>query len=230
MGVTAAQGAAEAGLTARVWLTARRVSSLVFVQELRPAVFALRAFNVETGLVAETAKEPALAQLRLTWWRDAVASMHERSDHHHPVVHALAAVRAASLTHTPRALLVNAISSSPSPQLCLHLASDFTWQDHEQFCLSMHVPTWPQVSPGRTTSRAVRACTCLGLYISCLQHWLKLRSGAARPPKVSQLPLAAHHQHSNAMMQHRLKLCSGAARPPKVSQLPLAAHHQHQIR
>ena len=66
---------------------------LVRWQELRPAVFALRAFNVETGLVAETAKEPALARLRLTWWRDAVASMHDSADHNHPVVHALAAVR-----------------------------------------------------------------------------------------------------------------------------------------
>ena len=56
-------------------------------------MIALRAFNVETGLVAETAKEPALAQLRLTWWRDAVASMHQSAAHNHPVVHALAAVR-----------------------------------------------------------------------------------------------------------------------------------------
>ena len=75
------------------------------LQELRPAIFALRAFNVETGLVAETAKEPALAQLRLTWWRDAVAGMHKHTEHNHPVIHALAAV-SRSLARTACSLSV----------------------------------------------------------------------------------------------------------------------------
>ena len=61
------------------------------MQELRPAAFALRAFNIETGLVAESTKEPALAQLRLTWWRDALSELHQ-AQHTHPVLQALAAV------------------------------------------------------------------------------------------------------------------------------------------
>ncbi len=58
-------------------------------QELRAAVLALRAFNVETGLVGENVREQTLAQIRMQWWRDAVNGMYRQTPHEHPIIQAL---------------------------------------------------------------------------------------------------------------------------------------------
>ena len=50
---------------------------------------ALRAFNVETALVADSVKEAALAQIRMQWWRDAVDSLYGPKPQPHPVIQAL---------------------------------------------------------------------------------------------------------------------------------------------
>ena len=69
------------------------------LQETRAAVMALRAFNVETALVADSVKEAALAQIRMQWWRDAVDSLYGPKPQPHPVIQALKQVR--RLTGSP---------------------------------------------------------------------------------------------------------------------------------
>jgi hypothetical protein len=53
----------------------------------------LRAFNVETALVADAAKEVQLAQIRMQWWKDAIATAYTAAPLQHPVVQGLAQVR-----------------------------------------------------------------------------------------------------------------------------------------
>jgi hypothetical protein len=53
----------------------------------------LRAFNVETALVADAAKEVQLAQIRMQWWRDGIATAYTAAPLQHPVVQGLAQVR-----------------------------------------------------------------------------------------------------------------------------------------
>ncbi len=68
------------------------LSVLCLPQELRPALFALRAFNVEVATVADVvrSKEAILGQLRFQWWRDAVRSAFDNKPPSHPVALALA--------------------------------------------------------------------------------------------------------------------------------------------
>ncbi|PNH02586.1 NADH dehydrogenase (ubiquinone) complex I, assembly factor 6, partial [Tetrabaena socialis] len=60
--------------------------------ELRPALFAVRAFNIETALVAGQirSREAVVGQIRFQWWRDAVRDAFEGRPPNHPVVLALA--------------------------------------------------------------------------------------------------------------------------------------------
>lgn len=55
-------------------------------------MFALRAFNVETGLVSDNVKEYGLRQIRFQWWRDAVNSILTDKPVKHPVIESLAQV------------------------------------------------------------------------------------------------------------------------------------------
>ena len=64
---------------------------------------ALRAFNVETALVADSVKEASLAQIRMQWWRDAVDSIFSTKPQPHPVIQALKQV-----CHWPHLLLWDA--------------------------------------------------------------------------------------------------------------------------
>ncbi|KAG2442344.1 hypothetical protein HXX76_002430 [Chlamydomonas incerta] len=63
-------------------------------KELRPALFALRAFNIETALVADQvrSRESVVGQIRFQWWRDAVRAAYEDRPPNHPVAIALAHV------------------------------------------------------------------------------------------------------------------------------------------
>ncbi|KAK9845392.1 hypothetical protein WJX81_005412 [Elliptochloris bilobata] len=58
-------------------------------KETRAAIMALRAFNIETALVADSVKEAALAQIRMQWWRDAVDSIYGPKPQPHPVIQTL---------------------------------------------------------------------------------------------------------------------------------------------
>ncbi len=66
----------------------------------RPAIMALYAFNYEVARIREVASEPMLGQIRLQWWRDALAEIYAgASPHRHEVVTPLAeAIRAQDLS------------------------------------------------------------------------------------------------------------------------------------
>ena len=55
----------------------------------RPALFALLAFNLELAKTHEVVSEPMLGEIRLQWWRDALAEIREGRPRAHPVVQAL---------------------------------------------------------------------------------------------------------------------------------------------
>lgn len=57
----------------------------------RGDLLALHAFNLEAAMVRERAREPIIGQMRLQWWREAIAEMSEGRVREHPVAHALAA-------------------------------------------------------------------------------------------------------------------------------------------
>ncbi|MCO5580379.1 hypothetical protein L7F22_034246 [Adiantum nelumboides] len=59
---------------------------------LRTAAFTLRAFNVETGRILESAREPQLAMMRFQWWREALDGLYKGTLLEHPVVTALSLV------------------------------------------------------------------------------------------------------------------------------------------
>ncbi len=57
----------------------------------RPALFALIAFNYEIARIREAVTQPLLGQVRLQWWREALAQIHAGSPPAHEVARALAA-------------------------------------------------------------------------------------------------------------------------------------------
>ena len=61
----------------------------------REALFALYAFNDEIARTREQVSEPMLGMIRLQWWRDAVAAIHDGKPPKHDVAEALAAAVAA---------------------------------------------------------------------------------------------------------------------------------------
>mmetsp|Transcript_28221 Transcript_28221/g.73170 ORF Transcript_28221/g.73170 Transcript_28221/m.73170 type:complete len:165 (+) Transcript_28221:263-757(+) len=71
---------------------------LLLPKETQAAALCLRAFNVETALVADASKEMQIQQMRMLWWREAVKAIFSSKEQppNHPVVQALeylAAVR-----------------------------------------------------------------------------------------------------------------------------------------
>ena len=67
------------------WLT-----TLFAPADRRADLLALYAFNLELARTAETVSEPMLGQIRLQWWREAVAEIGGGRPRRHPVVLALA--------------------------------------------------------------------------------------------------------------------------------------------
>lgn len=68
------------------------LTSLHLPVGLRTSAFVLRAFNVETARILESARELNLASIRLQWWRDALDGLYKGKKLEHPVVTALSAV------------------------------------------------------------------------------------------------------------------------------------------
>mmetsp|Transcript_47311 Transcript_47311/g.119150 ORF Transcript_47311/g.119150 Transcript_47311/m.119150 type:complete len:332 (+) Transcript_47311:70-1065(+) len=62
---------------------------LMLPKEMRPAHFAIRAFNIETAQAADVASKPELAQMRLQFWRESVVSMFQGQPTDHPVMQVL---------------------------------------------------------------------------------------------------------------------------------------------
>jgi phytoene synthase len=67
----------------------RFLATLFAPPKYRRALHALYAFNLEVARTRELAREPMPGELRLQWWRDAIAGAGEREAASHPVMAAL---------------------------------------------------------------------------------------------------------------------------------------------
>ncbi len=88
------------------WLASRFASD----PEARADLIALYAFNHEIARAAEVASEPLVGEMRLAWWREALAEMFEgRPVRAHPAAQAMAvAVRRRALDRAELDALVDA--------------------------------------------------------------------------------------------------------------------------
>ena len=68
----------------------RYLTSLFAPEPRRARLFALYAFNLEIAKTAEMVSEPILGEIRLQWWRDAIAEGYGGSPRRHQVVQPLA--------------------------------------------------------------------------------------------------------------------------------------------
>ncbi len=67
----------------------RWLSALFMPAEYREDIFAVLAFNSEISRIRETVSEVLLGDIRLQWWRGALAGLKSGQDLDHPVVKAL---------------------------------------------------------------------------------------------------------------------------------------------
>ena len=67
----------------------RYLATLFAPAEHRAALFALYAFNVEIARVRDLAREPLPGEIRLQWWREALAGEREGEAAANPVAAAL---------------------------------------------------------------------------------------------------------------------------------------------
>lgn len=87
----------------------RYLAALFAPEAKRPALLALAAFNIELSRIAELVSEPMLGEIRLQWWRDALAGQSEETRTGNPVAEAMGeAMRAHDL---PMAALVGLIDA-----------------------------------------------------------------------------------------------------------------------
>lgn len=83
-------GGGSALETARLHDRERFFCALFASASARPAIFALLALNHELGGIAEKVSEPIVGQIRLAWWREAIAVLGEGEVRSHPLVGELA--------------------------------------------------------------------------------------------------------------------------------------------
>jgi phytoene/squalene synthetase len=68
----------------------RYLAVLLAPPDSRPHLFALYALNYEVAKTAENVSQPVMGQIRLQWWRDAVAEIYAGTERRHEVVQPLA--------------------------------------------------------------------------------------------------------------------------------------------
>jgi phytoene/squalene synthetase len=68
----------------------RYLSALFAPEERRPLLFALYAFNHELARIGDTVREPMMGEIRLEWWREAIAEAQDGRPRAHDVVRSLA--------------------------------------------------------------------------------------------------------------------------------------------
>lgn len=77
--------------------------------DLRPSLLALYAFNLEVSKTRDSVSEPMLGEIRLQWWREAIAEIYETEPRKHLVVEALKlAVQRCDLPRAPFDTLIDA--------------------------------------------------------------------------------------------------------------------------
>ena len=87
----------------------RYFATLFAPRDRRQALLALYAFNLDIATIRETVTEPLIGQMRLQWWRDAIAAIHDGRTPEHPVAAALAdAIARHDLAHAPFDLMIDA--------------------------------------------------------------------------------------------------------------------------
>ena len=106
----------------------RYLCALFAPRQARPALFALAAFNLELARVREAVSEPLLGEIRLQWWRDAIAGIYAGEARAHPVALALAdAVADHDLTraHLDRLVDARALDLTDEPLADLAALEDY---------------------------------------------------------------------------------------------------------
>ena len=89
----------------------RYLVALFAPAEAREAQFAIAAFNFEIARVRETVSEPLLGEMRLQWWREAIAEIYEGRVRRHEVTEPLAdAIRRFDLSRVHFDCLIDARS------------------------------------------------------------------------------------------------------------------------
>jgi phytoene synthase len=87
----------------------RWLASLFIPADRRPSIHALYAFNLEIARVREAVSEPMLGEIRLQWWRDALARPDEGGVQANPVAGALfSAITRFDLPEEPLLELIDA--------------------------------------------------------------------------------------------------------------------------
>ncbi len=87
----------------------RYLAALYAPAHLRPALYALYAFNLEIARVRELAREPMPGEIRLQWWREVLAGERVSEARAHPVAAALTeALLRHKLAHEPLVQLIDA--------------------------------------------------------------------------------------------------------------------------
>lgn len=87
----------------------RYLTAILAPAARRQALFALYAFNLEVARTREMVSEPMIGQIRLQWWREAIAGIYEGKARAHEVVRPLAeAVERYDLTRTYFERLIDA--------------------------------------------------------------------------------------------------------------------------
>ncbi len=74
----------------------RYVATLFAPAAVRPALFALHAYDLALADVVRTTTEAQIGLIRLAWWRDSVETLHEKPIVGQPVLAAIAEVRLAA--------------------------------------------------------------------------------------------------------------------------------------
>jgi phytoene/squalene synthetase len=90
----------------------RYLAALLARPAARPALFALYGFNYEVAKTAENVSQPVMGQIRLQWWREAIAEIYAGAERRHEVVQALAGtIRANDLPQNLFDALIDARAS-----------------------------------------------------------------------------------------------------------------------
>jgi NADH dehydrogenase [ubiquinone] 1 alpha subcomplex assembly factor 6 len=122
-GETTAAGPSPVGALVRLHDPDRYLTALFAPAGRREALFALYAFNYEIARIRESVSEPMLGQIRLQWWREAIAAAYAgEMPRHHVVAQPLAAaIRDFDLTRAYLDRLIDArerdLADTPPPSL-----------------------------------------------------------------------------------------------------------------
>lgn len=114
---TTRQVLSSLGLDVRRHDRDRFVTALFAPADRRESLFALYAFNAELARIRDSVSEPLLGEIRLQWWRDAVARLHGGGEIAHPVAVGLgAAMRSQGLSRERLDRLIDARAADLSDE------------------------------------------------------------------------------------------------------------------